>query len=84
LSDEEYRKSLVSLRDEQWSRDISDSHNRKLMIAKKSRDRYIRVSHIMELPPKEATNFSGTKAEQHVGERYVISGTLLDETKWKR
>jgi hypothetical protein len=50
------------------------------MIAKKSRDRYIRVSHIMELPPKEATNFSGTKAEQHVGERYVISGTLLDET----
>jgi hypothetical protein len=82
LSDEDYRRSLVLDRDEQWSRHISDSHNRKLMIMlpKKRRETYIRVSQIMELPLKEATNFSGTKAEQHVGERYVISGTLLDET----
>jgi hypothetical protein len=81
-TDKDYRKSLVSLRDEQWSRHISDSHNRKLMIMlpKKRRETYIRVSQIVELPLKEATNFSGTKAEQHVGERYVISGTLLDET----
>jgi hypothetical protein len=81
-TDKDYRKSLVSLRDEQWSRHISDSHNRKLMIMlpKKRRETYIRVSQIMELPLKEATNISGTKAEQHVGERYVISGTLLDET----
>jgi hypothetical protein len=82
LSDEEYRKSLVSRRDEQWSRDISDSHNRKLMIMvpKKSRDRYIRVSQIMELPLKQATNFSRSRAEQYVGEQYVVAGTLLDET----
>jgi hypothetical protein len=55
-----------------------------IMLPKKRRETYIRVSQIVELPLKEATNFSGTKAEQHVGERYVISGTLLDETKWKR
>jgi hypothetical protein len=30
LSDEDYRKSLVSFRDTQWSQNISDSHNRKL------------------------------------------------------
>jgi len=82
LSDEDYRKSLLLDRDEQWSRDISDSHNRKLMIMlpKKRRETYIRVSQIMELPLKEATNYSGSQAEQHVGERYVISGTLLEET----
>ena len=82
LSDEDYRKSLLLDRDEQWSRDIFDSHNRKLMIMlpKKRRETYIRVSKIMELPLKEATNYSGSQAEQHVGERYVIAGTLLEET----
>ena len=46
LSDENYRESLVSLRDTQWSQSISDSHNRKLMIMlpKRSRDTYTRVS----------------------------------------
>ena len=82
LSDEDYRKSLVSFRDTQWSQNISDSHNRKLMIMlpKKSKDGYTRVSQIVELPLKQAMNFSGSKAEQHIGERYVIAGTLLEET----
>jgi hypothetical protein len=82
LSDEDYRKTLVLDRDEQWSRHISDSHNRKLniMLPKKSKDGYTRVSQIMDLPLKETMNFSGGKAEQHVGERYVISGILLEET----
>jgi hypothetical protein len=81
LSDEEYRKSLVSLRDEQWSRHISDSHNRKLMIMlpKKSKDGYTRVSQIMDLSLKETMNFSGSKAERYVGERYLIAGILLEE-----
>jgi hypothetical protein len=81
-TDKDYRKSLVSLRDEEWSRHISDSHNRKLkiMLPKKSKDGYIRVSQIVDLPLKETMNFSGSKAEQHVGERYVIAGFLLEET----
>src|SRR5215831_14307969 len=55
LSDEDYRRSLVLDRDEQWSRHISDSHNRKLMIMlpKKSKNGYTRVSQIMDLPLKE-------------------------------
>src|SRR5215813_15570640 len=82
LSDEDYRRSLLLDRDEQWSRHVSDSHNRKLviMLPKKRRETYIRVSQIMELPLKQATNYSGSQAEQHVGERYVIAGTLLEET----
>ena len=34
----------------------------------------------MELPLKQAVNFSGSKAAQYVGERYVIAGILLEET----
>ena len=81
LSDEDYRTSLVSFRDTQWSQNISDNHNRKLviMLPKKSRDRYIRVSQVMELPLKQAPNFSGSNAEWHVGEPYVIAGILLEE-----
>jgi hypothetical protein len=81
-TDKDYRKSLVSLRDEQWSRHISDSHNRKLliMLPKKRRETYIRVTQIMDLPLKQATNYSGSQAERYVGARYMIAGTLLDET----
>jgi hypothetical protein len=50
------------------------------MLPKKSKDGYIRVSQIVDLPLKETMNFSGSKAEQHVGERYVIAGFLLEET----
>jgi hypothetical protein len=82
LGDGDYRQSLVSFQDTQWSQSISESHNRKLMIMlpKKRRDTYTRVSQIMELPLKQAVNFSGSKAERHIGERYVIAGTLLEET----
>ena len=82
LSDGDYRQSLASFRDTQWSQNISDSHNRKLMIMlpKKSKDGYTRVSQIVELPLKQVMNFSGGKAERHLGERYVIAGILLEET----
>src|SRR5262249_45978776 len=41
---------------------------------------YTRVSQIRELPLKQAVNFSGSKAAQYVGERYVTAGILLEET----
>jgi hypothetical protein len=50
------------------------------MLPKKSRGKYIRVSQLRELPLKQVTNFSGSNAEWHVGEPYVITGILLDET----
>src|SRR5262249_2688408 len=73
LSNADYGKALVPLRDIQWSQKIPDSHNQKLMIMLPARDKdkYIRVSQIMDLPLKQAGS---------VGERYVIPGTLLDET----
>src|SRR5215813_12019679 len=81
LGDGDYRQSLVGFQDTQWSQSISESHNRKLMIMlPKRRDTYARVSQIMELPLKQAVNFSGSKAAQYVGERYVIAGILLEET----
>jgi len=79
LSDAEYRNNLVSRRDAQWSRNISDSHNRGLMVMfPKSREKYDPVFRITDLPLKEVL---GSKADQHVGEMYVIAGTLLDETE---
>ena len=82
LGDVDYRQSLVSFQDTQWSQNISDSHNRKrmIMLPKKGRDTYTRVSQIMELPLKQAVSFSGSKAARYVGERYVIAGILLEET----
>ena len=82
LGDEDYRRSLVSFRDTQWSQNISESHNRKLviMLPKKRGDTYTRVSQIVQLPLKQAVNFSGSKAARYVGERYVIAGILLEET----
>src|SRR5262249_25127279 len=50
------------------------------MLPKKRGDTYTRVSQIMELPLKQAANFSLIKAAQYVGERYVIAGILLEET----
>ena len=50
------------------------------MLPKKSKDGYTLVSQILDLPLKETMNFSGGKAERYVGERYVMAGTLLDET----
>ena len=82
LSDEDYRQRLSSRRDAQWSENISDSHNRKLkmILPKRNAEIYVRISRVSELPLKTSVNFSGTGAERHVGEHYVIEGTLLDET----
>ena len=46
LNEEDYRKSLVSVRDTQWSQSISDSHNQKLMkmLPRRDKDKYVRVS----------------------------------------
>src|SRR5215831_14564348 len=81
LSDEDYRQDLSSRRDAQWSQNISDSHNRnlKIMPPKRSPDAYVRVSSASELPLKTSVNFASTGAQRHLGERYVIAGTLLDE-----
>src|SRR5262249_11451266 len=82
LSDAEYRNIVVSRRDAEWSRNISDSHNRGLLVMfpKKGREKYVPVLRMTDLPLKEVVGFLGSKAEQHVGEMYVIAGTLLDET----
>ena len=81
LTDGDYRQLLSSRRDAQWSQNISDSHNQKLKIIlpKRSPDAYVRISSVSELPLKTPVNFAGTGAERHLGERYVIAGTLLDE-----
>jgi hypothetical protein len=81
LSDDDYRQRLSSRRDAQWAQNISDSHNQKLKIIlpKRSPEVYVRISRVSELPLKSSVNFSRTGAERHVGERYVIAGTLLDE-----
>src|SRR5262245_18297989 len=78
LGDADYRQSLVSVQDTQWSQSISDGHNRKrmIMLPKKRRDTFTRVSQITELPLKQAVNFSRSAAAQYVAERYVIAGVL--------
>ena len=81
LSDADYRQRLSRRGDAEWSQNISDSHNPTLrvILPKTSRNVYVRISRVSELPLKSSLNFSGTGAERHLGERYVIAGTLLDE-----
>jgi len=72
---------LVSRRDAQWSQQFSEDHNRKasVMLPKTSTDQYVRISRLSELPLKGTVNPSGGEADRHVGERFVIAGTIAEQ-----
>src|SRR5207248_8748623 len=65
-------------RDEQWSQQLSNAHNRnaRIMLPKKSQGQYVRISQVTDLPLKGIVNLSGEEAQRHIGEHYVIAGTL--------
>jgi hypothetical protein len=81
IKDRSYREHLVWRRDTQWSQNLSDSHNKKLKIIfpQGSSRPYVRVSRSADLPLKDAAKFSGPAAERHLGNRYVIAGTLVEQ-----